>query len=259
MLGTKNVHVTTDGGIYTVEIDRAPVNALSFDMFDQIRQVFQALALEEKMRVVVLRSAGEKAWIAGNDVREFVDLTYGTTIDGTARVRSTFNAIYECPVPVIAAIDGAAVGSGLCIASLCDIRIASVKASFALPEIDVGILGGGRHAFRLVGNGAARWMMFTGKRIDANEAFRLTLVDQVVSHDQLEQTAYALAEEIASKSPASMRLAKAAFNESEIMPLQLGYERECTFSARSRLHPDATEAASAWVEKRQPNYALHRE
>lgn len=258
MFGTDNVKVTVDGGIYTVTVDRAPVNALSFAMFDQLRHVFQALALQEKMRVVVLRSAGDKAWIAGNDVREFVDLTYGKTIDGTARVRSTFNAIYECPVPVIAAIDGAAVGSGLCIASLCDIRIASEKASFALPEIDVGILGGGRHALRLVGNGAARWMMFTGNRVNAQEALRLTLVDQVVAHDELAQTAYTLAEEIASKSPASMRLAKAAFNESEIMPLQLGYERECTFSAKSRLHPDAAEAASAWVEKRQPAFANHR-
>lgn len=259
MIATDNVRVAEDGGIFTVTIDRPPVNAMSFAMFDQLRSVLQQLAHVDRMRVVVLRTEGDRAWIAGNDVREFVDLDYGRTIDATACIRTTFNALYECPVPVIAAIDGAAVGSGLCIASLCDIRIASENAVFALPEIDVGILGGARHAFRMVGNGAARRMMFTAERISAQDALRLQMVDEVVAPDELMPAAYRLAETIARKSPNAMRLAKAAFNATESLDLQPGYERECTYSARSRLHPDASEAASAWLEKRQPAFSDHRE
>lgn len=258
MITTENISVAEDGGIFTVTIDRPPVNAMSFAMFDQLRSVFEQLAQVERMRVVVLRTAGERAWIAGNDVREFVDLDYGSTVDATARIRTTFNTIYACPVPVIAAIDGAAVGSGLCIASLCDMRIASDKAVFALPEIDVGILGGGRHAFRLVGNGAARRMMFTAERISAQDALRLGMVDEVVAPDELMPAACRLAETIARKSPNAMRLAKAAFNATENMDLQPGYEQECTYSARSRLHGDASEAATAWLEKRQPGFSDHR-
>ena len=258
MNGTKNITVETDGGIYTVSIDRGPVNALSFDMADQLRDVFERLALEEDMRVVVLRTAGTKAWIAGNDVTEFADLDYSTTIASTSRIRTAFNALHDCPVPVVACIDGAAVGSGLCVASLCDIRVASPRAVFALPEIDVGILGGGRHALRLAGNGAARWMMFTGKRINAEEALRLHVIDLLVSEDTLVEETYRIAEQIAAKSPASMRLAKQAFNQTEEMDLRPGYERECTFSARSRLHPDAAEAATAWAEKRRPAFEDHR-
>lgn len=258
MIGTENISVEIDGGIYTVTIDRAPVNALSFDMADQIRDVFERLPQEESLRVVVLRTAGNKAWIAGNDVTEFAHLNYSTTIASTARIRTAFNALHDCPVPVVACIDGAAVGSGLCVASLCDIRVASPKAKFALPEIDVGILGGGRHALRIAGNGAARWMMFTGKRIDAEEALRLHVIDLLVSEEELVSATYEIAEQIASKSPASMRLAKEAFNQTEEMDLRPGYERECTFSARSRLHPDATEAATAWAEKRRPAFEDHR-
>lgn len=258
MFGTENISVEIDGGIYTVIIDREPVNALSFGMADQIRDVFERLALEDKLRVVVLRTAGTKAWIAGNDVTEFTDLNHSTTTASTARIRTAFNALHDCPVPVIACIDGAAVGSGLCVASLCDIRVASPKARFALPEIDVGILGGGRHALRLVGNGAARWMMFTGKRIDAQEALRLHMIDLLVPEEDLISATYEIAEQIASKSPTSMRLAKEAFNQTEEMDLRPGYEKECSFSARSRLHPDAAEAAIAWAEKRRPSFEDHR-
>ena len=258
MIGTENISVEIDGGIYTVTIDRGPVNALSFEMADQIRDLFERLTLEDDMRVVVLRTAGSKAWIAGNDVTEFVDLTYNTTISNTARIRTAFNALHDCPVPIIACIDGAAVGSGLCVASLCDIRVASPRAKFALPEIDVGILGGARHALRLAGNGAARWMMFTGRRVDAEEALRLQMIDLLVPEDELIDATYKIAEQIAAKSPAAMRLAKEAFNQTEEMDLRPGYERECSYSARSRLHPDAAEAATAWAERREPAYKNHR-
>src|SRR5215213_7993600 len=258
LTGTENVHVDVDGGIVTVTIDRGAVNSMSFDMFDQLRMVFHRIAHASGPRVVVLRTAGDRAWIAGNDVTEFVALEFETATASLARVRLAFNAVYDCPIPVIAAIDGAAVGSGLCIASLCDVRLASERAKFALPEIDVGVLGGSKHAMRLAGQGATRLMMYTGRRVSAAEALRLNIVDEVHAADDLFAAAYALAEEIASKSPAAIRLAKQGLNRIEDMPMKAASEFECTLTSESRPSPEATEAAQAWVEHRAPSFAEHR-
>lgn len=256
---TTNISVTRDGGILTVLVDRPPVNSLSFDMFDQLRTTFHRIREDESARVVLLRTAGEKAWVAGNDVTEFVDLTYDTATDGLARVRTAFNAVYDCPVPVIALMDGAAVGSGLCLASVCDVRIATRGTTIALPEINVGVLGGSKHAMRLLTQGTTRMMMYTGRRLDAERAWQLGFVDELVEDTAALTAAGAqLAEEIAAKAPPAIRLAKYGLNGVEDMALKPAYEFECTLTAQSRLDPVAGEAASAWLEKRTPSYADHR-
>ena len=255
---SENVHVARDGGIVTVTLDRPPVNSLTFAMCDRIRKVFHDISHDESVRVVLLKTAGEKAFIAGNDVKEFVDLDFEAATDGLARVRITFNAIYDCPVPVIALVDGGALGSGLCIATLCDVRLASESAVFALPEIDVGVLGGSKHAMRVATQGTTRLMLYTGRRIPAERAFQLGMIDEVHPHEELESAGYALAEEIASKSPAAIRLAKQGLNRIEDIPLKPAYEYECTLTAESRQSPEASEAAKAWLERRQPDFANHR-
>src|SRR5215213_7345640 len=105
---TSNIRVDRDGGIIVVTIHREPVNAMSWAMFDQLRNVFHRISEDETARVVVLKSDIDKIFVAGNDITEFVDMTYDSGTDGLARVRTTFNAIYDCPIPVIAPVDGVA-------------------------------------------------------------------------------------------------------------------------------------------------------
>ncbi len=248
------VKVSVDRGLAVVTLDRPPANAVSLEVYDEIRRTFHRLGEDPAMRVAVLTGAG-KVFCGGNDVNDFVDLEFDRATEYLAHVRLTFNALYDCPIPVVGAINGAAVGTGIVLASLCDIRIASERAVFALPEIDVGVLGGSRHVMRLAGQGMTRWMMYTGRRVRADEALRARIVDEVVPPEEVMPRAMAIAEEIASKSPPAIRLAKLGLNRTEDMNMKEGYEYECTLTAAVRRTPEAREGAMAFLEKRQPSYA----
>jgi enoyl-CoA hydratase len=248
------VKVEVDRGLAVITLDRPAANAVSLEVYDELRRTFQRLGDDKDMRVAVFTGAG-KVFCGGNDVNDFVNLDFDTANEYLAHVRLTFNAMYDCPVPIIGAVNGGAVGTGIVLASLCDVRIASTRAKFALPEIDVGVLGGSRHVMRLAGQGMTRLMMYTGRRVTAEEALRTHIVDQVVEPEDLMPTAMALAEEIASKSPPAIRLAKQGLNRSEFMTLKEGYEFECTLTAAVRRTPEAREGALAFLEKRQPSYA----
>ena len=250
----KFVRVEVDRGLAVVTLDRPSANAVSLEVYDELRRTFQRLGEDKDLRVAVFTGAG-KVFCGGNDVNDFVDLDFDQATEYLAHVRLTFNAIYDCVIPVVGAINGAAVGTGIVLASLCDIRIASEKAKFALPEIDVGVLGGSRHVMRLAGQGMTRLMMYTGRRLTAQEALQAHIVDQVVAPEDVMPTAMALAEEIASKSPPAIRLAKQGLNRTEFMTLKEGYEFECTLTAAVRRTPEAKEGALAFLEKRVPSYA----
>ncbi|MBP2300681.1 enoyl-CoA hydratase-related protein [Azospirillum picis] len=248
------VKVEVDRGLAVVTLDRPSANAVSLEVYDELRRTFHRLHEDSSMRVAVFTGAG-KVFCGGNDVNDFVDLDFDQATEYLAHVRLTFNAMYDCGIPIIGSINGAAVGTGIVLSTLCDVRIASERAVFALPEIDVGVLGGSRHVMRLAGQGMTRLMMYTGRRIKAQEALRANLVDQVVSPDELMPTAMRLAEEIAEKSPPAIRLAKQGLNRTEMMNLKEGYEFECTLTAAVRRTPEAKEGALAFLEKRRPAYA----
>jgi enoyl-CoA hydratase len=167
-------------------------------------------------------------------------------------VRRTFSAVYRCPIPVIAAINGPALGAGSVLATVCDIRIAASNARFGTPEINVGRCGGAAHHGRLIPQGALRRMYFTGEPIGAQEAFRLGLIDEVVEPENLMPTALKLAAKIAAKSPLGLRYAKQALNDIESMPLEAAYEHEQGYSTKLMHTEDAREATRASVEKRPP-------
>jgi len=251
----KFVKVTVDRGLAVVTLDRPSANAVSLEVYDELRRTFHRLGEDKDMRVAVFTGAGN-VFCGGNDVNDFVDLDFDQATEYLAHVRLTFNAMYDCPVPIIGAVNGGAVGTGIVLASLCDIRIASTRARFALPEIDVGVLGGSRHLMRLAGQGMTRMMMYTGRRISAEEALHVHIVDQVVSPEELMPRTMALAEEIASKSPPAIRLAKQGLNRTEEMGLKEGYEFECTLTAAVRRTPEAKEGALAFLEKRAPSFAF---
>jgi enoyl-CoA hydratase len=252
-----DVRVSLDRGIAVVRLDRAPVNAMTRSMYGQLRRVFHGLSERQDLRVIVLTGNG-RVFCGGNELTEFVDLDFEQATEHLAHVRLCFNAIYDCPVPVIGAINGAAVGTGVALASLCDIRVAAETAVFALPEIDVGVLGGAKRVMRIGQHGLTRLMMYTGRRISAAEALAASMVEQVVPADAVYSRVMELAEEIASKSPTAIRFAKVGLNRVENMTLKEGYEFECTLTAAVRRTEEAREGALAFLEKRQPAYALNR-
>lgn len=240
--------------VATVTIDRPPVNAFTPEMYDQLRRIFHALADDSSVRVAILTAEG-RTFCAGNDISGFLDQTFEQSHEELALIRIAFNALYDCPVPVIAAINGAAMGTGIVLSSLCDIRIASERASFALPEITVGAMGGARHVMRMAPQGMTRLMAFTGGRISAEEALRVNMVEKVVPPESLMQAAHEIADQIAARSPHAVRLAKRAANRVESMSLKEGYEFECDLISSLRKTEEAREAALAFFEKRPPSFA----
>lgn len=254
------VHVDITDHIAVVTLDNPPVNAMAADW--DIPAVFDALSDDPDVRVAVLTAAGERAFCAGADLRARVRERDGEapparTPPGTGnrRVREMFYSIQECAVPVIGAINGPALGGGLAIAASCDYLIASEKATFGLPEIDVGLLGGARHFMRLLTNwGLVRRLHYTAERLDAHEALRLGMVVRVVPPDQLMEAALADARLIAAKIPLGVRLAKESLHLIENMDVKNGYRFEQTRTAILTKTEDAAEARRAFMERRPPEF-----
>ena len=236
-----------------VTMDNLPVNAQDRRFHEQMAEVMDELGDREEVRAVVLTGAG-KCFSAGADIKSQAGMEYGPgeRSGHSRRVRECFHAIAECKAPVVAAINGPALGAGLTVAASCDLLVASEDAVIGLPEIDVGLLGGGRHAMRLFGHSLARRMMLTGYRVPGPELYRLGVVEACVPAVDLLATAMGLAAEIASKSPVATRLAKHALNTIEEMSLRDGYRFEQEMTAELSKSEDSKEAKLAFVEKRKP-------
>lgn len=246
------INVEVADKVATLTLNRPPVNALTSRLYEELGRRFDALSDDPSINCVVLASACERAFCAGKDLKEFLAARVEDDPMNAAIVRRTFASILDCRIPVIAAVNGPALGAGAVIASVCDIRIASRSATFALPEINVGRCGGGAHLGRLIPQGALRKMFFTGQPIDAAEAFRIGLVDQLVEPGELMEAARKLAATIAAKSPLGLRIGKKALREVEDLPLEQGYAREQAYSTELMHTQDAREATRAVVEKRAP-------
>ncbi len=239
-------------GIAVVTMDNPPVNAQSAQFNLEMAYVFDTLSDRDDVRVAVLTGAG-KVFSAGADMKGRAGLASpGERWQHNRRARESYHAIRECAKPVIAAINGAALGAGLAVVASCDILIAAEEASVGLPEIDVGLLGGGKHGQRLFGHSTLRRMMLTGRRLPGAELYRLGVVEACVPRAELMNSAMAIATEIAGKSPAAIRLAKQALNTIEDMSLRDGYRYEQNMTAQLSEHPDSKEAVAAFLEKRKP-------
>ncbi|SDH18167.1 enoyl-CoA hydratase-related protein [Pelagibacterium luteolum] len=238
--------------IATITLDRPPVNAITLSIYQEIAEIFEAVAAWDDINCVVFSAAGSKAFCAGLDLNEFLAATVEDDPARAAIIRRCFAAIRHAAVPVIAAVNGPALGAGCVIASVCDIRIASENARFGMPEINVGRCGGASHMQRHLPQGMLRKMYFTGQPISAQEAYRLGFVQEVVPFDDLAMTAHGLAQTIAAKAPIGLRMAKRALNEVEFMQTEAGYEHEQAYSTKLMATEDAREATRAVVEKRAP-------
>jgi enoyl-CoA hydratase len=244
--------VEADGAVMVVTIDAPPVNAFTLARYERLTEIFEAVAERDDVHCVVLTGAGTRAFCAGLDLDEFLAADPKDDHVRQAIGRRTFKAIRLCPIPVIAAVNGAALGAGIVFAAIADFRIASEKATFGLPEINVGRCGGAAHVGRLMPQGMVRRMFFTGEAISANEALRVGFVEDVVTPRLLMPTAMDLARLIASKSPLGLRVGKQALNEAEDLPVDEAYELEQTFSTRLVETEDSREALRAVVERRDP-------
>ena len=246
------LRVEAHGHVRLVTLDNPPVNAMSPEW--DIQGTFDAITADEEARVVVLTGQGDRVFCAGADVKAAArgDRALRPERTGSREARENFYSIMECAVPVIGAINGPALGGGLAVAASCDYLIASERAVFGLPEIDVGLLGGARHAMRLFPQHVVRMMHYTARRLDAAEAHRLGAVDRVVAPADLLDEAMREAELIAAKMPIGIRLAKENLNAIEDMDLRNGYRFEQTRTALLQRSEDAQEAKLAFAEKRQP-------
>ena len=234
-------------------MDAPPVNALTRTLNDELTAALDRISEMEDVRAVILTGAG-KVFCAGADLkgRASVIKGPGDLPAHSRRTRECFHAIRECAKPVICAIKGAALGSGLAMAASSDILVASEKASLGLPEVDVGLLGGCSHAMRLFSHSRLRRMALTGMRVNGAELYRLGVVEACVEHEQLMTTALEIARSIASKSPVSTRMGKHTLNVIESMSLRDGYRYEQDMTAQIGKTEDAKEAQKAFAEKRPP-------
>lgn len=246
------IRVEVKDFIAVVTIDYPPVNAMAPDAYIQIIEAFDGFHDRSDVRVAVLTAAGERAFCAGVDIRTRVPGGPPPRRDHGRTAREAFNSIYECPIPVIGAINGPALGAGIGLAASCDYLIASEKATFGLPEIDVGLLGGARHLMRLLPQGFVRRMHYTAERVSALEAYRLGAVARVVPADKLMEEALKDARVIAAKMPTGIRLAKEGLNQIEWMDMKNGYRYEQSRTAVLQKSEDALEAKRAFLEKRPP-------
>lgn len=239
------------GHVAILRMNFAPVNALSRTLSDELTWALDKISETADVRAVVLTGEG-KVFCAGADLKGRADVIKGPgdLPAHSRRTRECFHTIRECAKPIVAALNGPALGAGLAIAASCDVLVASERAVLGLPEIDVGLLGGGSYAMRLFPHSLLRRMALTGYRVPAAELYRLGVVEACVPHDQLMDTALAIANSMAAKSPLSVRLAKQTLNAIEGMSLRDGYRYEQDMTAAIAKTEDAREAQRAFLEKR---------
>jgi enoyl-CoA hydratase len=243
-------------GFVVVRLNRPPVNAVNKLMQRELRACFDALSQDRTVAAVVLGATGDRAFCGGIDMRDAADPRPSDTEDVHALLdrnwewRRAQHAIRECLVPVIAAVDGAAIGAGFGLVGVADLVIASDRATFGLTEINVGLLGGASKALRLLGPSKARRMLFFGDLLSASELYRLGAVEEVVAAGRAEARACELAAQLATKSPIGLRLAKESILRIEGDEVMQHYRTENDYTARLRTFNDSKEAIAAFNEKR---------
>ena len=244
--------VTLDSNIAHLCFDKPPVNAFDSQEWASIAREIERLGCDPEVRVIVI-SANGKGFCAGVDIKEL-----GANPDMIVPVNKgnydTFAAIHLNPKPIIVALHGFVLGGGIGIAGAADIVVASECATFGVPEVDRGAMGGGAHLQRLFPVQKVRHMYFTGDFIDAQEAWRLGAIEKVVPREELVGAAMDIAQRIAAKSPVMIQLAKEALNSIEDGDLEAKYRREQGFTLEAYTYKDSQEARDAFNEKRDASF-----
>lgn len=244
-------------GWVEVTISNPPVNVLCRDLLDEMKAVFVSLGKKDDIHVIVITGAGEKAFIAGADISQFPYLDSRKGRESVIHIQDVFSHVAAVPQILVGAINGLALGGGTELALLCDIRLASEQARFGLPEVKLGILpaaGGTQRLPRLIGTGRAGLMLYTGRMVNAEKAFQMGLVEEVVPLSELMPTARKLAQEILQNAPLSLRKIKQAVQRGMNMPLSQGLTLEVDAIEFLCGTQDQKEGALAFLGKRSPTY-----
>lgn len=245
--------VTMEGHVATVTMTAPPVNAQDRRFREECVRIFDVLGAEADVRAIVLTGDG-KAFSAGADLSERPGIL--AEPGGYARhnrlVRASFDSVLECPKPVIAAVNGAAIGAGCVLALVCDILVVAEEAFLSMTEVDYGLAGGVRHVLRAFSPSDARLMIYTAKRISGPELLRMNAASLCVPKAKLLDEAIGVARTIAEKVPLAVVAAKRSFGLTEEMPLRDGYRYEQGQTAALAETEDTKEALAAFREKRKP-------
>ena len=245
-------HSEIQEGIAHLILNKPPVNAFNSVEWAGIAAEIKSLGEQDAVRVIVISAEG-KGFCAGVDIKE-LGAEPAKIVPVNKGNYDTFEAIHRNPKPVILAIHGFVLGGGIGMAGAADIIIASECATFGVPEVDRGAMGGGAHLQRLFPVQKVRHMYFTGEFIDAGEAWRLGAVEKVVPRDELVPAAMAIAQTIATKSPKMISLAKEGLNAIEDGNLEEKYRREQGLTLEAYMHEDSQEARNAFNEKRDADF-----
>jgi len=251
-----NIHIEKRPPLAVVILDRPKVlNALNWQTLDELDRAFGELSGDGSVRVILLTGAGGRAFAAGADIKELSALTAEEGHAFSLRGQAVLRGIETLGKPVIACIQGFALGGGCELAMACTMRVAADDARFGQPEVKLGVItgyGGSQRLPRLVGRGAALKLLLTGAVVDAKEALRIGLVDEVVPAAELMARAEAMAQEIAANAPLAIKETLFAVNEGLDLPLDLALMREAVRFGHVCGTEDQTEGTTAFLEKRPP-------
>ncbi len=254
----QNLILRKSEGIGWIAVNRPEkLNAMNIATVGELQAAFEEFEADPEVKAVILTGTGEKAFIAGADIGEFSGLNAEAGRHFARRGQDMTRTIENCGKPVIAAVNGFALGGGTEIAMACHIRIASENAKMGQPEVKLGIIpgyGGTQRLPRLVGKGKAMELIFSGRMVDAREALEIGLVNKVVPLADLPAAAEAMAREIIKNAPLAIAYAVQAINRGLDKGLDDGLEIEAEVFGRSCGTEDAREGSQAFLEKRKPNF-----
>ncbi len=246
-------HTQIADGIAELIINRPPVNALDSKSQLDLAKEIDRLGQVDDVRVIIIRSEG-RGFCAGVDIKE-LDANPDLIVVVNHANYETFRAVHRNPKPVIVAVHGFVLGGGIGIAGAADIIVASECATFGVPEVDRGAMGGAAHLQRMFPVQKVRHMYFTGEAINAAEAYRLGAIEKLVPNKaELREAALVIARKIAAKSPAMIQIAKESLNGVEDGNLEDKYRWEQGFTLQAYLHPESAETRRAFVEKRDAKF-----
>jgi len=244
--------------IAVVTIDNPPMNALSTALLEELEAAIDTLDKDGGVRVIVLRGGGERAFVAGADIKEFPSLRELAGEGGSARgIQKLGHRMDAASTPFVAAVRGFCLGGGLELAMCCDVRICADDATLGQPEIKLGLIPGGggtQRLPRLVGQGRAMYLNMTGDFVDAETAYAWGLVERVVPAAELEDIALAIAGRIAAQSPHALAVLRELARTTRDLPLEEGLRREAEGFVRCLRSEDGAEGVAAFIEKRPPEF-----
>jgi enoyl-CoA hydratase/carnithine racemase len=250
------VTVSVAEGIATIRLDRPPMNALNATIQEELRGAAMAVSADDSVRAVIVYG-GEKVFAAGADIKEMAAMSYADMAARAPELSSAFDSIARIPKPVVAAINGYALGGGCELALACDWRVAAEDAKLGQPEINLGVIpgaGGTQRLARLVGPARAKDLVMSGRMVTAAEALAMGLVDQVVPAASVHEAARELVARYVTGPAAALRAAKAAVDGGLSVDLASGLAWESQLFAALFATSDRVEGMAAFVEKRKPKF-----